>query len=164
RIRSRTCCGPIASPWSPPPIPTASPPSWRRRGRTRRVSSTRARGTGCAAAAGDPGGMAERARGSARGAGAGSRRAEDSVVRPSMSAASMATARLMETWAHGLDVADALGVQREATPRLRSVARRADLRAAPGCAGGGAGRVRTGRGKPDRLPAVAQGGAHPRPT
>ncbi|MCV7082454.1 TIGR03084 family metal-binding protein, partial [Mycolicibacterium insubricum] len=41
---------------------------------------------------------------------------------PSMSAASMATARLMETWAHGLDVADALGVQREATPRLRSVA------------------------------------------
>lgn len=41
---------------------------------------------------------------------------------PPMSAASMATARLMETWAHGLDVADALGVQREATPRLRSVA------------------------------------------
>ena len=29
---------------------------------------------------------------------------------PPMSAASMATARLMETWAHGLDVADALGV------------------------------------------------------
>jgi uncharacterized protein (TIGR03084 family) len=28
---------------------------------------------------------------------------------PPMSAASMATARLMETWAHGLDVADALG-------------------------------------------------------
>lgn len=41
---------------------------------------------------------------------------------PPMSAASMATARLMETWAHGLDVADALGVQRAATPRLRSVA------------------------------------------
>src|SRR5579875_132673 len=41
---------------------------------------------------------------------------------PPMSAASMATARLMETWAHGLDVADALGVKRPATPRLRSIA------------------------------------------
>lgn len=41
---------------------------------------------------------------------------------PPMSAASMATARLMETWAHGLDVADALGVKRPATDRLRSIA------------------------------------------
>ncbi|GBE63966.1 hypothetical protein MFM001_04280 [Mycobacterium sp. MFM001] len=41
---------------------------------------------------------------------------------PPMSAASMATARLMETWAHGLDVADALGVTRPATARLQSVA------------------------------------------
>lgn len=41
---------------------------------------------------------------------------------PPMSAASMATARLMETWAHGLDVADALGVKRRATERLRSIA------------------------------------------
>jgi len=41
---------------------------------------------------------------------------------PPMSAASMATARLMETWAHGLDVADALGVDRHATERLRSIA------------------------------------------
>lgn len=41
---------------------------------------------------------------------------------PPMSAASMATARLMETWAHGLDVADALGVERPATDRLRSIA------------------------------------------
>ena len=41
---------------------------------------------------------------------------------PPMSAASMATARLMETWAHGLDVADALGVRRTATARLRSIA------------------------------------------
>ena len=41
---------------------------------------------------------------------------------PAMSAASMATARLMETWAHGLDVADALGVERVATGRLRSIA------------------------------------------
>jgi len=41
---------------------------------------------------------------------------------PPMSAASMATARLMETWAHGLDVSDALGVQRPATSRLRSIA------------------------------------------
>ncbi len=41
---------------------------------------------------------------------------------PPMSAASMATARLMETWAHGQDVADALGVRRVPTARLRHVA------------------------------------------
>ncbi len=41
---------------------------------------------------------------------------------PPMSPASMATARLMETWAHGLDVADALGVRPPATARLRSIA------------------------------------------
>lgn len=41
---------------------------------------------------------------------------------PPMSAASMATARLMETWAHGLDVADALGVVRVPTARLRAIA------------------------------------------
>lgn len=41
---------------------------------------------------------------------------------PPMSASSMATARLMETWAHGLDVADALGVTRPPTDRLRSIA------------------------------------------
>jgi uncharacterized protein (TIGR03084 family) len=41
---------------------------------------------------------------------------------PPMSAPSMATARLMETWAHGLDVADALGVARPATSRLKSIA------------------------------------------
>ncbi|WP_288812566.1 TIGR03084 family metal-binding protein [uncultured Gordonia sp.] len=40
---------------------------------------------------------------------------------PPMSAASMATARLMETWAHGLDVADALGVPVVPTDRIRSV-------------------------------------------
>ncbi|MEU2261124.1 TIGR03084 family metal-binding protein [Streptomyces sp. NPDC019645] len=41
---------------------------------------------------------------------------------PPMSPMSMATARLMETWAHGQDVADALGVVREPTARLRHVA------------------------------------------
>ncbi|MEV0821257.1 TIGR03084 family metal-binding protein [Nonomuraea rubra] len=41
---------------------------------------------------------------------------------PDMSAASFVTARLMETWAHGQDVADALGVTREPTVRLRHVA------------------------------------------
>ncbi|MGW1882293.1 TIGR03084 family metal-binding protein [Streptomyces sp. NPDC001970] len=41
---------------------------------------------------------------------------------PPMSATSMATARLMETWAHGQDVADALGVVRAPTARLRHVA------------------------------------------
>ncbi|GAA3140931.1 TIGR03084 family metal-binding protein [Streptomyces rameus] len=42
---------------------------------------------------------------------------------PPMSAASMATARLMETWAHGLDIADALGVVRPPTERLKHVVR-----------------------------------------
>ncbi|WP_238441824.1 TIGR03084 family metal-binding protein [Streptomyces pratensis] len=42
---------------------------------------------------------------------------------PPMSVASMATARLMETWAHGQDIADALGVTRKPTARLRHVAR-----------------------------------------
>jgi uncharacterized protein (TIGR03084 family) len=41
---------------------------------------------------------------------------------PAMSAASSLTARIMETWAHGQDVADALGVTREPTARLRHVA------------------------------------------
>ncbi|GIG85191.1 hypothetical protein Pen02_01270 [Plantactinospora endophytica] len=39
-----------------------------------------------------------------------------------MSATSMATARIMETWAHGGDVADALGITRTPTARLRHVA------------------------------------------
>ncbi|MFF5448137.1 TIGR03084 family metal-binding protein [Streptomyces sp. NPDC012888] len=42
---------------------------------------------------------------------------------PPMKTASMASARLMETWAHGQDVADALGVRRAPTARLRHVAR-----------------------------------------
>lgn len=41
---------------------------------------------------------------------------------PDMSAMSFATARLMETWAHGVDIADALGIERVATDRLRHVA------------------------------------------
>lgn len=41
---------------------------------------------------------------------------------PPMSAASMISARIMETWAHGQDVADALGVTRVPTARLRTVA------------------------------------------
>lgn len=41
---------------------------------------------------------------------------------PPMSAASMISARIMETWAHGQDVADALGVHRTPTARLRTVA------------------------------------------
>ncbi len=40
---------------------------------------------------------------------------------PPMSPASFATARLMEYWAHGQDVADALGVRRTPTARLRHV-------------------------------------------
>ncbi|MDI5967094.1 TIGR03084 family metal-binding protein [Streptomyces sp. SL13] len=42
---------------------------------------------------------------------------------PPMGVAAMATGRLMETWAHGQDVADALGVTREPSARLRHVAR-----------------------------------------
>ncbi|GIG00576.1 TIGR03084 family metal-binding protein [Catellatospora citrea] len=41
---------------------------------------------------------------------------------PPMSAASMATARIMETWAHGQDLADTFGVTRPPTGRLRHVA------------------------------------------
>jgi uncharacterized protein (TIGR03084 family) len=41
---------------------------------------------------------------------------------PPMSAASMATARLMETWAHGVDVTDALGRPPSVSDRLRHVA------------------------------------------
>src|SRR5215471_18870260 len=41
---------------------------------------------------------------------------------PAMSAASALTARLMETWAHTQDIADALGVSREPSLRLRHVA------------------------------------------
>jgi uncharacterized protein (TIGR03084 family) len=39
-----------------------------------------------------------------------------------MSAVSFATARLMETWAHGQDIVDALGVTRTPTDRLRHIA------------------------------------------
>lgn len=41
---------------------------------------------------------------------------------PSMGAKSFLTARLMECWAHGQDVADALGVERAPTDRLRHIA------------------------------------------
>ena len=41
---------------------------------------------------------------------------------PDMSAASSITARIMETWAHGQDIADALGLTRSPTARLRHVA------------------------------------------
>ena len=39
-----------------------------------------------------------------------------------MGLASSVTARLMETWAHGQDIADTLGIERPATSRLRHVA------------------------------------------
>ncbi|HTZ92551.1 MAG TPA: TIGR03084 family metal-binding protein [Streptosporangiaceae bacterium] len=41
---------------------------------------------------------------------------------PQMSVASSVTARLMETWAHGQDIADTVGVRRVPTHRLRHVA------------------------------------------
>jgi uncharacterized protein (TIGR03084 family) len=41
---------------------------------------------------------------------------------PSMGAKSFLTARLMEVWAHGQDIVDAVGAQRAATDRLRHIA------------------------------------------
>ena len=41
---------------------------------------------------------------------------------PPMKAPSFVTGRLMETWAHGQDIVDALGIERPATERLRHVA------------------------------------------
>lgn len=41
---------------------------------------------------------------------------------PSMSAASMMSARLMETWAHGQDIADTVKLDRAPTRRLRHIA------------------------------------------
>ena len=41
---------------------------------------------------------------------------------PPMSPTSMATARFMETWAHALDVYDALGLEPDVTDRIRHVA------------------------------------------
>lgn len=41
---------------------------------------------------------------------------------PSMGATSFLTARLMEVWAHGQDVCDAVGVERRATDRIRHIA------------------------------------------
>jgi uncharacterized protein (TIGR03084 family) len=41
---------------------------------------------------------------------------------PDLSAMSFATARLMETWAHGQDIVDALTIRRKPTDRLRHIA------------------------------------------
>ena len=41
---------------------------------------------------------------------------------PPMSPASFISARLMETWAHGQDIVDALGIERTATDRLQHIA------------------------------------------
>lgn len=41
---------------------------------------------------------------------------------PSMGSKSFLTARLMEAWAHGQDVADALGMSRESSDRIRHIA------------------------------------------
>ena len=41
---------------------------------------------------------------------------------PSMGSKSFLTARLMEAWAHGQDIVDTIGVERESTDRLRHIA------------------------------------------
>jgi uncharacterized protein (TIGR03084 family) len=43
-------------------------------------------------------------------------------IGPSMGAGTMASARIMETWAHGQDIVDALDVARTPTDRLRHIA------------------------------------------
>ncbi len=43
-------------------------------------------------------------------------------IGPPMGAGTMASARIMETWAHGQDIADGLGIARTPTDRLRHVA------------------------------------------
>ena len=57
-------------------------------------------------------------------AAAGTLRERDRVswYGPSMGAKSFITARLMEAWAHGIDVCDTVGAHREPTHRLRHVA------------------------------------------
>ena len=60
---------------------------------------------------------------------------------PPMSAASMATARIMETWAHGQDIADALGVRRGDRPAAaRRAHRRPHARTSPSPRTGGRAR------------------------
>jgi len=66
---------------------------------------------------------------------------------PDMSARSGATARLMETWAHAQDVADALGVTRVPSLRLRHVAHL-------GVVTFGWSHVNRGETPPDRAPTV----------
>jgi uncharacterized protein (TIGR03084 family) len=61
---------------------------------------------------------------------------------PPMSLKSFVTARLMETWAHGQDIVDALGIDRPGTERLRHVAF-IGVRARPFCY------VNRGRDVPD---------------
>jgi uncharacterized protein (TIGR03084 family) len=41
---------------------------------------------------------------------------------PDMTVASAITARIMETWAHGQDIADTFGIRRSPTPRLEHIA------------------------------------------
>jgi uncharacterized protein (TIGR03084 family) len=81
---------------------------------------------GAAAGAGDPSGLLRRWRASRQGLAAALAAAPDGArlpwFGPSMSVTSMATARLMETWAHGVDVRDALGLPIEESPRLDHVA------------------------------------------
>ncbi|NPU83319.1 MAG: TIGR03084 family protein [Syntrophaceae bacterium] len=54
----------------------------------------------------------------------GSREAKDRIewFGPPMSVRTLATARLMETWAHGQNIVDALDLKRPATARLRHIA------------------------------------------
>lgn len=67
---------------------------------------------------------------------------------PSMSARSFATARLMETWAHGQDIYDALRLRRRASTRLKHVAHL-------GVSTFGWSFVNRGRAVPEQVPHIA---------
>ena len=155
-----------ASRCSPSPTRTPSSPQLadgRRPTRTRFVDRGAAGVPGAAGRAAGP--LAGRPGRAGRGAARRARRARKLPwFGTAMSPASMATARIMETWAHGQDVADALGVtaradrpaaaRRATSASARSgTASLAHGRPAPDGAGPGragrAGRRRCGRSGPD---------------
>ncbi len=121
--RSRTWPGPTAPPWPPSPTRTASGNWSSRRWPPPTGTSTTAPRRCPARPRRAAGRLAGRPRRPRQGAARVGPRGPLPWFGPPMAAASTATARLMETWAHGLDIADTLGVTRPPTDRLRHIAR-----------------------------------------
>ena len=152
RPRSRTCSGPTRSRSSRPPTRRRGTRSCSRRSRTRPGTSTsrRSRSPGsrrrrCSPAGARPAtALAAALRGFPTGQ-------KMPWFGPPMSPASMATARFMETWAHALDVYEALGVEPE--PTRPDPARRPPRRPHPQLRVLGARARAAGRGVPDRAEA-----------